>query len=769
MSEWTDVAPAPSSSYHPNVAKFLGVLGQAEGAGYGTIVGGSEFNNYTEHPRVVGLRTAEGPSTAAGRYQITKTTYDDTAKKLGINDFSPASQDKIAIQLIKDKGAYEDVVRGDYNSAMKKLGGVWASLPSSKYSQPKLTQEQFNKMANQDDGWTTVAPAMKQSPSSDDGWTTVAPAATTPKAATTEAPKQAAANQAPKKEEKSWLRTIDDAVRGVADTLTFGYADEIAAKMDQLTGLNTANGKKPLVREGTKLSDLVTGKDPNSYEAILAEQRKRDSEGGGARLAGQVTGALLPGANVLNAVRAPANATRLGRAAAGAGTGAAQGALYGSGSAEEDRLQGAIDGALLGGATGGVLGTVLPATAGQVATKFQKKAGDPASAAIDAEIIRDLNAIAKNEANRGNPVQAIQANNLEQKYVTDATRAIKQLGKDGLQKAGLSTDDVQAAVQNRRILTADELDKLRGSAAGDALADAIDKAQRTRSLTAPVNASTNPIARTGRALLDLAPLPQAVRYAGQRILGARSTREDQIQKLIGDKNAKAAEILADRVGPSAATQSLDKLQEVVQKAQTAAQAKAAAQAQAKAAAQAANEANKLNVLKSTRTPLGGGFQELLTGGRSNLNLQSREAIDALRLAKNRFGTDNPIGNAADQLLKSRPVKDENAFYGLQNWLKKTQESGVLAGGPQPGALSGVSPVRNPIAYQANVDNAMGALKNAAENAPSKDLAQFARKVAGTKSIADKQALIADRLKKASPDEAAYLEQFVSPLTSFGKK
>jgi Transglycosylase SLT domain len=568
-------------------------------------------------------------------------------------------------------------------------------------------------------------------------------------AAAPQQPQAAPQSEAKKEEPKSWMRTADDFVRGVADTLTFGYADEIAAKMDQLTG-GGQSGKK-------------------TYDEALAAQRQRDAEGGGARIAGQVTGAVLPGAGVVGAIRAPANATRLGRTAAGAGTGAVQGALYGSGSAEGDRLEGALTGGAIGAATGGVLGGLMPATAGQVATKFQKKAGDPASAAIDAEIIRDLNVIAKNEANRGNPVQAIQANNLEQKYVTDATRAIKQLGKDGLKKTGLTTDDIQAAVQNRRILSAEELDKLRGNAAGDALADAIDKAQRTRSMTAPVNASTNPIARTGRALLDLAPLPQAVRYAGQRILGARNTREDQIQKLIGNKEAQAADILAGRVGPSAATQSLEKLQGQVTTAQRAADARAQLMAQQRAQAAAQNEANRIGVLQDTRVPLGGGFQELLQGGRSNLNLQSKEAIDALRLAKRRFGADSPIGKAADQTLKSQPVKDENAFYGLQNWLRKTQESGALAGGPQPGALSGVNPVRNPIAYQANVDNAMGALKNAADNAPNKALAQFARKVAGTKSIADKEKMIADRMGKASPEEAAFLEQFVSPLTQFGKK
>ena len=128
-----------------NVQKFLGFLGKAEGADYDTIVGGSKFTDYTKHPNVIGLRTKEGPSTAAGRYQITHTTYSEFAKKLGINDFSPESQDKIAQAIIEQEGALEAVKTGDFNTAISKLGGRWASLPSSRYSQPKRSAEWAQK------------------------------------------------------------------------------------------------------------------------------------------------------------------------------------------------------------------------------------------------------------------------------------------------------------------------------------------------------------------------------------------------------------------------------------------------------------------------------------------------------------------------------------------------------------------------------------------------------------------------------------------------
>lgn len=151
-------APAPQTRSQPmmqpqanpeaNVKKFLDFLGRAEGADYNTIVGGSKFSDFRAHPRVVGLRTAEGPSTAAGKYQIVGTTYDAVAPKLGIRDFSPDSQDKIAVELIRQKGALEDVRNGNFDAAIGKLGGTWASLPSSPYSQPKRSAEWVAKELN---------------------------------------------------------------------------------------------------------------------------------------------------------------------------------------------------------------------------------------------------------------------------------------------------------------------------------------------------------------------------------------------------------------------------------------------------------------------------------------------------------------------------------------------------------------------------------------------------------------------------------------------
>ena len=128
-----------------NVRKFLDFLGRAEGADYNTVVGGSSFSDFSKHPNIVGLRTKDGPSTSAGKYQINKPTYDEFARRVGVTDFSPESQDKVALAIIQNEGALDDVKSGNFRAAIDKLGGRWASLPSSKYGQPSRSWEWAEK------------------------------------------------------------------------------------------------------------------------------------------------------------------------------------------------------------------------------------------------------------------------------------------------------------------------------------------------------------------------------------------------------------------------------------------------------------------------------------------------------------------------------------------------------------------------------------------------------------------------------------------------
>lgn len=110
--------------------------------GYNVLVGGKRFYDYSDHPRVlVRIPRLNLSSTAAGRYQLLSRYYDAYSKSLGLKDFSPESQDAIAIQQIKEQGALPYIEEGDIITAIDKVKNIWASLPGAGYGQheQKLT------------------------------------------------------------------------------------------------------------------------------------------------------------------------------------------------------------------------------------------------------------------------------------------------------------------------------------------------------------------------------------------------------------------------------------------------------------------------------------------------------------------------------------------------------------------------------------------------------------------------------------------------------
>jgi lysozyme len=76
-------------------------------------------------------------SSAAGAYQILARTWDGVRAKLGLPDFSPASQDAAAVELIRQRGALADVRAGRFAVAVDKCKKEWASLPGAGYGQPE--------------------------------------------------------------------------------------------------------------------------------------------------------------------------------------------------------------------------------------------------------------------------------------------------------------------------------------------------------------------------------------------------------------------------------------------------------------------------------------------------------------------------------------------------------------------------------------------------------------------------------------------------------
>lgn len=73
-------------------------------------------------------------STAAGKYQITVSTWRPLKTQLKLPDFSPASQDRAAVELLRQVGAVDLIRRGDLAGALAAARRTWASLPGANYA-----------------------------------------------------------------------------------------------------------------------------------------------------------------------------------------------------------------------------------------------------------------------------------------------------------------------------------------------------------------------------------------------------------------------------------------------------------------------------------------------------------------------------------------------------------------------------------------------------------------------------------------------------------
>jgi len=152
------------------VRAFLRMIRVGEGtegaAGYARLFGGESFvNNYgrdfRDHPRILITRTnSKGKtlkSTAAGAYQVMGYTWDDPANiqyrtKYGIDDFSPANQDRFCVVLLKFKRhAIGDIKLGNLERAIfdDQCNSEWASLPGDVYQQGGVSMDKVKEKFSQ--------------------------------------------------------------------------------------------------------------------------------------------------------------------------------------------------------------------------------------------------------------------------------------------------------------------------------------------------------------------------------------------------------------------------------------------------------------------------------------------------------------------------------------------------------------------------------------------------------------------------------------------
>lgn len=140
---------------NPNRKAFLDMIAWSElgpkllaesDNGYNVVVGGKLFTSYTDHPRIkVYIPRYELYSTAAGRYQILQRTFDSYKTLLRLDDFSPASQDAIALRLIQEDGALSHIDAGDLDKAVAMVARTWASLPAAGYKQHENSIEKLRQ------------------------------------------------------------------------------------------------------------------------------------------------------------------------------------------------------------------------------------------------------------------------------------------------------------------------------------------------------------------------------------------------------------------------------------------------------------------------------------------------------------------------------------------------------------------------------------------------------------------------------------------------
>jgi len=147
-----------------NALAFLDMLGWSEGTssspatamnGYDVIVTGIDrkpevFKDLTDHPFAKGraskvINSKGLTSNASGRYQQMLKDWPHYKALLKLPDFSPISQDLLALQHIRECRALPDVLAGRIKTAISKCRNIWASLPGAGYGQREHRLEDLLK------------------------------------------------------------------------------------------------------------------------------------------------------------------------------------------------------------------------------------------------------------------------------------------------------------------------------------------------------------------------------------------------------------------------------------------------------------------------------------------------------------------------------------------------------------------------------------------------------------------------------------------------
>ncbi|NET24267.1 glycoside hydrolase family 104 protein [Okeania sp. SIO1I7] len=157
-----EIEPTQNWAYPINVPRiraFLDTIAVTEGTtgpqGYYRQYTNDHFSSFEDHPREmkcgIDRNNEKLCSDAAGRYQFLSTSWDLYAPMVGAKNFGPTYQDRVAIELIREKDALEDIEQGRIEEAFRKLYMVWPSFGETPTEverlMPKLVGTYNNNLA----------------------------------------------------------------------------------------------------------------------------------------------------------------------------------------------------------------------------------------------------------------------------------------------------------------------------------------------------------------------------------------------------------------------------------------------------------------------------------------------------------------------------------------------------------------------------------------------------------------------------------------------
>jgi hypothetical protein len=372
---------------------------------------------------------------------------------------------------------------------------------------------------------------------------------------------------------------------------------------------NDATG---LLLRGTDAIGL-TGGSHDRFDRVRAEvEDPRQAAGyahpdGWSRTVGNVAGNLVAGAPLaeLKPLEALGAAGKFARYGDMALQGAAAGAVTSGGN---DIAQNAAIGAALAPALGGAVDLGMAVTPTARAARFATKQAEVNPyAAMDAEIVQDLVRTqstlkrSPTDPKARAPIDVKAINSVQNGYTVQMKTLIGKLDLPEMEKVRF-----RAAIEQKHSLPQEDIDALRGTVAGDAVADAIVKTQRLKTLTPEIARDPSLLTRAGNAIgtgLDFVPgvpgiVGRGVRWATKATAGdAEAARVHAAKRLLDTK--RGYEKLGEIVGPSGQRESRQALWDAAENALASREAEAASAGERAAAERAARQAESVEA-KATR-------------------------------------------------------------------------------------------------------------------------------------------------------------------------